>query len=41
VPTTEARQLAAYLLNLRANMPLYEAPFTQPEIPTNTPSVKK
>lgn len=28
VPTTEARQLSAYLTSLKANAPLYEAPFT-------------
>jgi cbb3-type cytochrome oxidase cytochrome c subunit len=28
VPTAEARQLVAYLLSLKANQPLYEAPFT-------------
>ena len=28
VPTESARQLAAYLLSLRANVPLYEAPVT-------------
>ena len=28
VPTTEAKQLAAYLLSLKNNAPLYEAPFT-------------
>lgn len=28
VPKPEAHQLAAYLLSLRANVPLYEAPFT-------------
>ena len=28
VPKPEARQLVAYLLSLRANVPLYEAPFT-------------
>ncbi len=28
VPTVEARQLAAYLASLKANAPLYEAPFT-------------
>ena len=28
VPTTEARELAAYILSLKANVPLYEAPFT-------------
>jgi cbb3-type cytochrome oxidase cytochrome c subunit len=28
VPTSEAHQLAAYLVSLKANAPLYEAPFT-------------
>ncbi|HUC84437.1 MAG TPA: cbb3-type cytochrome c oxidase subunit II, partial [Candidatus Acidoferrales bacterium] len=28
VPTTAARELAAYLVSLKANVPLYEAPFT-------------
>jgi cbb3-type cytochrome oxidase cytochrome c subunit len=28
VPTTEARELAAYLMSLKVNQPLYEAPFT-------------
>lgn len=28
VPTTAAKELAAYLLTLRANVPLYDAPFT-------------
>lgn len=28
VPTAEARELAAYLTSLKANVPLYEAPFT-------------
>lgn len=28
IPTPAARQLAAYLLSLKANVPLYEAPFT-------------
>src|SRR5208283_2923949 len=28
VPTSEARQLAAYLLSLRANAPLYSAPIS-------------
>ena len=32
VPTTEAKQLAAYLVSLKNNVPLYEAPFT-PIIP--------
>ena len=38
VPTTEAKQLAAYLLSLRADAPLYEAPFTPPQISTNAPA---
>jgi cytochrome c oxidase cbb3-type subunit 2 len=29
VPTDDAKNLAAYLLSLRANVPLYSAPFTQ------------
>lgn len=33
VPTAEARQLAAYLVALKANVPLYEAPFTPPPQP--------
>lgn len=41
VPTPGAKQLAAYLLGLRANVPLYEAPFTPPEVPTNSPADKK
>ena len=28
VPTAEARDLAAYLVSLKANAPLYEAPYT-------------
>ena len=28
VPKAEARQLAAYLVSLKASTPLYEAPFT-------------
>jgi cbb3-type cytochrome oxidase cytochrome c subunit len=28
VPTAEAKQLAAYLVSLKSNVPLYEAPFT-------------
>jgi hypothetical protein len=28
VPTPEAQQLAAYLLSLRADVPLHDAPFT-------------
>jgi len=38
VPTTEAKRLAAYLVSLRANVPLYEAPFTPAQIPTNAPA---
>jgi cbb3-type cytochrome c oxidase subunit II len=34
VPKPEAKQLAAYLLSLKANAPLYEAPFT-PVMPPN------
>ena len=30
VPTAQARELAAYLLSLRADVPLRDAPFTQP-----------
>jgi cytochrome c oxidase cbb3-type subunit II len=33
VPTDDAKNLAAYLLSLRANVPLYEAPFTPPAPP--------
>ncbi len=33
VPKPEARQLAEYLLSLRANVPLYDAPFTPPAKP--------
>jgi cbb3-type cytochrome oxidase cytochrome c subunit len=35
VPTQEAKQLAAYLLSLRADAPLYEAPFTPSQVSTN------
>jgi cbb3-type cytochrome oxidase cytochrome c subunit len=38
VPTPEAKQLAAYLLSLRADMPLYEAPFTPSQVSTNAPA---
>jgi cytochrome c oxidase cbb3-type subunit II len=41
VPKTEAKQLVAYLLNLRANVPLYEAPFTAAPASTNSPVDKK
>ena len=41
VPKPEARALAAYLLSLRAEAPLYEAPLTPPSAPpaaTNAPA---
>ena len=41
VPTDEARSLAAYLVSLRADEPLFEAPFTAPAPPapvTNSPA---
>ena len=42
VPTDEARALAAYLVSLRADAPLFEAPFTPPPAPaapaTNAPA---
>jgi cbb3-type cytochrome oxidase cytochrome c subunit len=34
VPTAKARELAAYLVSLKANAPLYEAPFTPPPQPS-------
>ena len=41
VPTEDAKNLAAYLLSLRADAPLYEAPFTPPQVSTNAPANKK
>jgi cbb3-type cytochrome oxidase cytochrome c subunit len=38
VPTTEAKQLAAYLVSLRTDVPLYEAPFTPAQDSTNVPA---
>jgi cbb3-type cytochrome oxidase cytochrome c subunit len=42
VPTDSARALAAYLVSLRADAPLFEAPFTPPPAPasaaTNSPA---
>jgi cbb3-type cytochrome oxidase cytochrome c subunit len=43
VPTEEAKNLVAYLSSLRADAPLYEAPFTPPQVltnqvPTNAPA---
>ncbi|MEI9962295.1 MAG: cbb3-type cytochrome c oxidase subunit II [Limisphaerales bacterium] len=40
VPKTETKQLAAYLLSLRADVPLYSAPFTQSQPSTNAPVAK-
>ena len=44
IPRPEARALAAYLISLHANAPLYDAPLTAPgaaatPAPTNTPTV--
>ena len=33
VPTSEAKALAAYLISLRADAPLYETPMTVPAAP--------
>ena len=41
VPTDDAKNLVAYLLSLRADAPLYEAPFTPPQVSTNAPANKK
>jgi cytochrome c oxidase cbb3-type subunit 2 len=38
VPKPEAKQLVAYLLSLRDDVPLYEAPFTPLQISTNAPT---
>jgi cytochrome c oxidase cbb3-type subunit II len=38
VPKPEAKKLVAYLLSLRAEVPLYDAPFTPPQISTNAPA---
>ena len=38
VPKPEAKQLVAYLLSLHADVPLYDAPFTPPQISTNAPA---
>jgi cbb3-type cytochrome oxidase cytochrome c subunit len=35
VPSEDAKNLVAYLSSLRADAPLYEAPFTPPQVPTN------
>jgi cbb3-type cytochrome oxidase cytochrome c subunit len=41
VPTDDAKKLVAYLLSLHADVPLYDAPFTPPQISTNAPATKK
>jgi cbb3-type cytochrome oxidase cytochrome c subunit len=41
VPTDDAKNLVAYLLSLRADVPLYDAPFTALQASTNAPSNKK
>jgi len=38
VPTDDAKNLAAYLLSLRQDVPLYEAPFTPLQVSTNAPA---
>jgi cbb3-type cytochrome oxidase cytochrome c subunit len=38
VPKAEAKALAAYLVSLSANVPLYEAPATPPPVTTNAPA---
>jgi cbb3-type cytochrome oxidase cytochrome c subunit len=38
VPKPEAKHLAAYLLSLHADVPLYDAPFTQSSPSTNAPA---
>jgi cbb3-type cytochrome oxidase cytochrome c subunit len=38
VPTDDAKKLVAYLLSLHADVPLYDAPFTPPQISTNAPA---
>jgi cytochrome c oxidase cbb3-type subunit 2 len=38
VPKPDAKKLAAYLLSLHADVPLYDAPFTPPQISTNAPA---
>lgn len=36
VPKPEAKKLVAYLLSLHADVPLYDAPFTPPQLSTNS-----
>ena len=40
VPKPEARELVAYLLSLRADVPLYEAPFTPQVAATSADATK-
>jgi cbb3-type cytochrome oxidase cytochrome c subunit len=40
VPKPEAKELVAYLLSLRADVPLYEAPFS-PQVPATSPGATK
>jgi cbb3-type cytochrome oxidase cytochrome c subunit len=40
VPKPEAKELAAYLLSLHADVPLYDAPFTSLSASTNAPANK-
>jgi cytochrome c oxidase cbb3-type subunit 2 len=41
VPKAEAKQLVAYLLSLHTDVPLYDAPFTPPQVSTNAPANKQ
>lgn len=41
IPSDAAKNLAAYLLSLHADVPLYDAPFTPEQISTNAPVSKK
>jgi len=41
IPTEDAKNLVAYLLSLRADVPLYEAPFTPQQTSTNSAAEKK
>jgi cbb3-type cytochrome oxidase cytochrome c subunit len=40
IPTEDAKNLAAYLLSLHADVPLYDAPFTSLAASTNAPAKK-
>lgn len=41
IPTVAAKDLAAYLLSLRADVPLHDAPFTASLVSTNVPAGKQ